>query len=383
MAKILFVSNDFAPSIGGIAQVLTYMCGSLPPDEVCVLAQKMKGDEAFDRQAPYKIHRVAYSSDSKLQSLLSVVRYSKAVRKICAQENCDLVFYDKAFPLGLISHLPMRPQMPYILQAYGNDIVTPRSKIEAQLQKLILRNARCVIAISHFTKEALLRLGVKPDNIVIMFPKMDFARFDVKQDTAQLKQQYNLLGKKVILSVGRLVRRKGFDKTIEAMPNILKEIPNAFYLIVGNGPDKEYLENLAEQQGVSGQFRIIPDCEDDILPQFYHACDVFCMPSRYIMEKGDVEGFGIVFLEANACKKPVVGGNSGGQPDAIEDGKNGLLCNPESPEDITEKILCLLSDTARSKAMGEYGYDRARNNFQIHHYGDELRLLKQRLLIDR
>jgi phosphatidylinositol alpha-1,6-mannosyltransferase len=175
--------------------------------------------------------------------------------------------------------------------------------------------------------------------------------------------------------VGRLVPRKGLDMTIKAMPKILKAIPNALYLIVGNGPDLERLNQLAKEHDVADHVRIVKNCGDADLPNYYHACDVFCMPSRYIKEKGDVEGFGIVFLEANACKKAVLGGKSGGQPDAIEDGKTGLLCNPESPEDIADKLIHLLRDPDRMLAMGEYGYERVKNHFQAHHYGPELNAL--------
>jgi len=375
MAKVLFVSNDFPPSVGGIAQVMKYMCASLPPEQVCVLAQNAQGDKQFDNTAPYKVYRTPYSSSSKIHSVLSVAKYAKALRQVFRKEHCDYIFYDKAYPLGLISHQPLRPDAPYIVQAYGNDIVMPRSRIEKQLQAKILCCAERVIAISNFTKGLLLDLGVAPGKIVVIFPKMDFERFDAADITQSVAEHVELKNKKVILSVGRLVRRKGFDMTIRAMPEILKKIPNAYYLLVGNGPDLQYLETLAKDCGVAEHVKFVTDCDDNALPAYYRACDVFCMPSRYIKEKGDVEGFGIVFLEANASGKPVVGGNSGGQPNAIEDGKTGFLCDPESPADIADKIITILNDPVLAGEMGQYGYDRAKQKFQAQHYCEELQSL--------
>jgi len=151
--------------------------------------------------------------------------------------------------------------------------------------------------------------------------------------------------------VGRLVERKGHDRVIRALPRMLEEFPDLQYLIVGRGPHRSILEQLANEMCVTPHVHFLDDVSDDEMPDYVSALDVMVMPSRQVGH--DVEGFGLVFLEAGACEVPVVGGRSGGIPSAIRDRHTGLLCDPESTGDIARSILELLANREMSKAMGK------------------------------
>jgi phosphatidylinositol alpha-1,6-mannosyltransferase len=163
----------------------------------------------------------------------------------------------------------------------------------------------------------------------------------------------------VILSVGRLVRRKGFDKLIEAMPIVLKKCENAHLAIVGEGPLRDELEAAIRRHDLAGRASLLGAAADAELPALYAAAELFALPNRD-MPDGDTEGFGLVFLEANACAKPVIAGRAGGAVDAVKDGVNGLLVDGESPEDIARAILRLLDDDALRSRLSAGGLAAAR-----------------------
>jgi phosphatidylinositol alpha-1,6-mannosyltransferase len=187
------------------------------------------------------------------------------------------------------------------------------------------KNAKKIFAVSSYTKQLLINEGVEEDKIVIVPNGTDPQRFNPNIDFKELMKKYNLQNKKIILSISRLVKRKNFGAVIEVMPDILKEVPDAVYVIGGTGPMKEEWKKLAEEKEVEDKVIFIGYIPDEDLPKYYAMCDVFVMPSIEMKEEGEVEGFGIAFLEANACGKPVIGGKSGGVKDAIVDGETGFL----------------------------------------------------------
>ena len=165
---------------------------------------------------------------------------------------------------------------------------------------------------------------------------------------------------RVILTLARVVPRKGHDQVIAALPQILATVPTAKYLICGTGPGKyvERLRRQVEKLGLHDAVIFGGYIEPGQLNAVYNLCDVYVMPSREIEEEGDVEGFGITFLEANACQKPVIGGNSGGIPDAVSDGETGYVVDPTDPSAIASAVTELLRDSALADRLGRQGYDR-------------------------
>lgn len=190
------------------------------------------------------------------------------------------------------------------------------------------------------------------------------AVFNQRSANVELVQRYGLEDKYVIMSVGRLVVRKGQDRVIEAMPEILKHIPNAVYVIVGDGPDRARLEQLVRENCVADSVKFVGSIRgSDIMNEYYSMANQFIMVCREL-DKGDAEGFGIVYLEAASAGVPVIAGRSGGALEAVLDGVTGLLVNPDSHTEIVESIVLLAKDQALRERLVTDGYKRAKTRFQ-------------------
>jgi len=167
----------------------------------------------------------------------------------------------------------------------------------------------------------------------------------------------------VIGTLSRLVERKGFDTVLRAMPRVLEEFPDALYLVVGDGPDRPRLEAMVRDLGLGGSVHFAGSADEESLAAWFRTLDVFVMPSREIPSSGHVEGFGIVFLEAGACGRPVIGGRSGGVVEAVQDGSSGVLVNPGDPEDLARALLAMLRDPQRARHLGRSGRLRVEREF--------------------
>ena len=200
--------------------------------------------------------------------------------------------------------------------------------------------------------------------IVALYGGVDAERFRPDLDGSPIRARYGLEGKRVLLSVGRLVERKGVDTVFKALPTVLERCPEARYLVVGEGPYRAFLERLAADLDLGGKVVFAGHVAQDDLPLVYAAADVFVMASRVIEANAEVEGFGLVFLEANACGKPVVGGRSGGVVDAVANGETGLLADPLNPEDVARALSALLCDPAYARRLGENGRRRVEREFR-------------------
>jgi phosphatidylinositol alpha-1,6-mannosyltransferase len=222
-----------------------------------------------------------------------------------------------------------------------------------------------VFANSRFTKKLLIQAGADADKIDIIHPGCDVERFRPLDTTIEFRR--HLLGQRyrdqVILTVGNLVSRKGHDMVIRALSKLRDRLPNVTYLIVGDGPYRDQIEKVSKDVGVRDHVVFAGQIPSEDLPHVYAISDVFAMPSRDQSEACDVEGFGLVFLEANACGKPVIGGRCGGMPDAIVDGVTGFLVNPEDPEDIAIALRRLLTDSNLANRLGRQGYSRVVRDF--------------------
>jgi len=248
---------------------------------------------------------------------------------------------------------------PYIVYTYAKEITETFSMERLhQYRRRALLEAERVVTISQYTRQELMRLGVEPDRIIIVPPGVDADRFQPDQEAGQrIRTLYGLEGKPILLTVARLIPRKGCDQVIEALPFILQQAPEATYVIVGEGPDEERLRELVQSVGVGNCVVFTGSVPDKDLPAWYNAADVVVMPNRE--EGSDVEGFGIVFLEANGCGKPVIGGRSGGAVDAIVNGETGYLVDPYDSQAIAEAVVRLLTDPALAHRIGAQGREWA------------------------
>ncbi|MBI3814636.1 MAG: glycosyltransferase family 4 protein [Nitrospinae bacterium] len=345
--KSLMISSDFPPIPGGQSRFLFDLWSNLPGNEIIILAPKINGWGMIDSDLSFPVIRlnIPLQNGFLIKSLKTLLLLLHAVKLIFFKKvdriHCGQVL--SAGFVGYICHLLFKtPYFPYV---HGADFLEFKLKsLSKALLNLILKNAALIIANSNFTKNSLIEFGISRDKIAVINPPVDYRLFERCGNVEKLKDEYGLKGKKILLTLGRLVERKGHDYVIKALPGVIQEIPEIHYLIAGNGPHKLELEKLAEKLNIKDYITFAGFIPDEELPAYYALCDIFIMVSREIKEKGDVEGFGIVYLEANSAKKPVIAGRSGGISDAVEDGVNGIMVNPTDEKEIADAIIKLMKD---------------------------------------
>lgn len=344
--RILLATNDFPPKVGGI-QTCCYQLAknlTLLGEEVTVLAPRVEGDLGFDRKQNFRITRVR-NKLSLYGTFFSVLRREKAER---------ILIGHRANYARLASWANLFWKIPYVIIVYGGEILLPTS---SRSIKKNFKRAKKVIAISHFTKKKLIEIGIPEKKIVVIHLGVDPARFNPDLDSSPIRKKYNLEGKKVILTASRLVRHKGHQNVLKALPQVLKKVPNLVYLIIGKGEEEGILKEIVKDLKLEERVLFAGEIVEE-LPLYYAACDLFVMPSYEIKERGDVEGFGITYLEANACGKPVIGGRSGGVTDAVIDGETGLLVDPLNINQIAKAMVKLLTNPEFARKLGGEGRRR-------------------------
>lgn len=361
----LLITLGFPPAVGGMQRYLYQRCQAVGRGEIIVLAPQTAGWREFDAQQPFPIHRWSsfLGQVPIIKRLLQLILPLFHALSLYHRQGFDWVECGQLLPFGLIALLLKRVfGIPYLVWAYGNDVLRPqRYPFLRRLLCLVLSNADSVVAISQSTKREIVRLGLNPDRIAVIPPAVDTQRFHPQIDGSQVVIRHRLQGKRVILTVARLVERKGIDMVIKAMPKVLEAIPNVVYLVIGIGPYQGKLERLARGLGLEGRVIFVGRVPDEELPYYYNICDLFVLVSRTLADKGEIEGFGIVFLEAGACGKPVIGGRGGGTSEAIEEGVTGLLVDPLDVNEIANAIIRVLQDEELARRLGENGRRRATN----------------------
>jgi len=359
---ILIFTVDYYPKTGsGIANYTFNLARSLHRlgENVLVLAPHMGGDREFDSLQDFKTIRVTNNllvREMALSFLLPIIVKRYKVRKII---NMMWV------PCGILSmFLNGVFSVPYIVAAFGCEIMenlgrgsSLGQRIKNKLRFLkykTFRYAETIISISNYTKGILVQQGIEEKKIHVLHGGVDLDEFK----EMGFIDRYNLKGKRVILTVARLDDYKGIDKVLNALPRVLKEVPETFYLVVGDGPDKKRLNDLVASLGLIDRVKFTGEVSHEEAIRHMNSCEIFIMTTRPIIPRGEVEGFGIVFVEAGALGKPVIGGVSGGTVEAIVDGVTGLLVNPEKTEDIASALLKLLKDPDYARQLGENGRKR-------------------------
>lgn len=343
----------------------------LGPDRVCCLtavpANKTGINNGFE---PTVYRRPAALGHVRH---LHALAWGATISEIMIRERPQIVQLATAYEGYLGLWLRRWLHLPFVVYAHGNEILSAMQE-DSHTPLLALRKANRVLANSRFTADLVQKAGVEPSRIETIYLGCDVDRFRPLPRNMELCQRL-LRGRyrdRVILTVGNLVARKGHDMVIRALPRLMETIPDVTYLIVGDGPHREQLEALAETMRVRDRVVFAGRIPDESLPDIYALCDVFAMPSREELNKNDVEGFGLVFLEANACTKPVVAGRSGGIPDAVEDGVTGFLADPNDPGDIAQTIGRLLTDKGLATRMGLQGRLRVVNRFDWQQIGNRV-----------
>ncbi|MCL4543843.1 MAG: glycosyltransferase family 4 protein [Chloroflexi bacterium] len=361
--RVLLLSVVFPPLVGGIERLLGGLLARLRTVDITVITPHVHADLDFDDAQTFRIHRVAPrgrihtvpgKDDRRLMWPMirsSIVTGLRRPPDVVVLGHSGLLLFS-----GWVVSRIFR--CPYVAWILGTETVRAQRSWRGMLHNAILRRAAFVVVISDYSRRLALEAGVRPRRIAKILPPVDVSQFSLGAKAAA-RARLALLNRPTLLSVSRIRYYKGHDVVIRALPSIRTQFPDILYLIAGSGPDTPRLEELVSSLGVQAQVRFLGAIPDNELPDLYRSADVFVLPSRESEEYGDVEGFGIVYVEAGACGIPVIGGRSGGVSDAVIDGVTGLLVDPESPAEVSQAITYLLRDSGARARMGRAGRNRA------------------------
>ena len=368
----LLLTPDFPPIVGGISNYLFHIYRRFDLGRLTLIAPWHPGADEFDRAQCYSASRFTqWSAIPGLRGSTQVWQMRRRAQKLIARSAGHLTIHCGHINAAMAARsLKRRYNVPYLLWTHALEIMDEWLRI-----KIIpaLREADLVISNSDFTRDFLASVGVPTERIVKIAPGADPEVFRPGLDATGLKHRLGIEGRPVMLTVARIVkanRYKGHDAVLKALVRVSQVVPDIAYVIVGSGDDIEYLDALACQLGVRKNVVFAGAVSDAELPLYYNACNVFVMCSRAERSRRGIlaEGFGIAFLEASACNKPVIGGNSGGVPDAIRDGITGLLVDPNDADGLAGKILRVLREpdfaaelrrNGRQWVESEMNWDRA------------------------
>jgi len=354
MTKVLIVTNDFPPRSGGIQSFVHALAARLPADDVVVYAPGWDGAAQFDRRQPFAVARHPGTL------MLPVPSVAARACALLTEHGCDTVLFGAAAPLGLLA--------PRLRKAGAERIVALTHGHEAGwaalpgARSLLRRIGDEVDVLTYLAEYFRMRLArvLSPEatsRMVRLAPGVDPASFRPGAGGARIRQQLGITpGRPVVLCVSRMVPRKGQDTLIRAWPRIRTESAvDPLLLLVGDGPYRPDLDRLVARCGVSDSVVFTGPVRWEDLPAYYDAGNIFAMPCRTRRAGLDVEGLGIVYLEASATGLPVIGGDSGGAPDAILDGETGYVVPGGSIDALAGKLIQLLADPAGAAAMGDKG----------------------------
>ena len=359
--SLLLVTDKFAPHAGGTAVIYTQWAERLPADRLRVLTTEFPGWREYDADRLYSIQRVPFTDIPKLRWPLVWWRlYRAAFRQAPRLEN-PVVHCGHVLETGFIGYqLKRKYGIPFVVHTYAEELAGyGRKPLARRWMRRILAAADGITAIAGYARDLLAELDVDPARVIIQPPAADTERYRPDLDGSRLRAELGLGDRPTLITVARLLRRKGVDVTLEALARLRVEFPDLAYVVVGDGPELPRLREIARSLQVEDAVRFVGRVPHEATPEHYAAADIFIHPNRQTGE-GDVEGFGIVFLEAGACGLPVVGGNSGGTPDAIRHGVTGYLVDGTSPAAVARAIEPLLRDVDLRRRMGQAGREWSR-----------------------
>jgi phosphatidyl-myo-inositol dimannoside synthase len=352
MPKVLVLTNDFPPRPGGIQFFVHALAMSLPPESVIAYAPAWEGAAQFDAGLPFPVVRHPTSL------MLPIPSVARRAERIVEAEGCDTVVFGAAAPLGLLAPgLRKAGAKRLIALTHGHETGWAALPVARAILRRIGDSVDTVTYLGDYTRVRLAR-ALPPGaaaRMTRLTPGVDTSEFYPGAGGKAVRERLGLGDRPVVVCVSRMVPRKGQDTLIHAWPLVLATTPDATLLLVGDGPYRSRLERMARHLGVDGSVVFTGAPSRAELPGYFDAGDVFAMPCRTRRRGLDVEGLGMVFLEAAATGLPVVGGDSGNSADAIRDGETGYVVSGVSVADLADRLKRLLNDPCAAKAMGEKG----------------------------
>jgi len=346
VTRTLWVTNDFPPRSGGIEQFLVNLVGRLDPASTRVLTARWPGDAAYDLARPWRTDRIAR------RPLLPVPALTRRIRRAAAEHAAEVVVFGGAWPLA---ELAPALALPTLALTMGHEA----GMAKVGLGRLVGRLADRVDALgvlSAYTRAELAPWTAGRVAVHDVFPGVDVATFTPRADGGAVRRRHGIApDAPLVVCISRLVRRKGQDVLVAAWPRVLAAVPGARLLLAGTGPLAGALRRQVDRGSLGGSVVLGGEVAWADLPAYHAAADLFAMPCRTRLGGLDVEGLGIVYLEAQACAVPVVAGRSGGAPEAVRDGETGLVVDGGDERAVAGAIAGLLADPARRAAMGQAG----------------------------
>ncbi|WUH96492.1 glycosyltransferase family 4 protein [Spirillospora sp. NBC_00431] len=359
--KTLFVTNDFPPRPGGIQAFVHGLATRRPPGSVVVYAPSWEGAAGFDAEQPFPVVRHPGTL------MLPEPGVLRRARDVLRAEGCDSVVFGAAAPLGLLAPALRRHGAGRLVGiTHGHEAGWASLPAARGLLRRIGDTVDALTYLGEYTRSRMAR-ALSPEAVARMArlaPGVDEKVFRPGAGGAEIRARHGLVDRPVVVCVSRLVPRKGQDALIHAWPRVLRSVPDAALLLVGGGPYRADLRRLAVSLGVDRSVVLTGGVPWDELPAHYDAGDVFAMPCRTRRRGLDVEGLGIVYLEASATGLPVVAGDSGGAPDAVLDGETGVVVPGRSVARVAGAVTALLSDPGEARRMGDNGRARVEREWR-------------------
>ncbi len=379
--RVLMISLEFPPQIGGIATFLHQLTNALDHQRTVLLAPEMEGDKEWDTtHVTYPVIRKKMLYDFFWPRWLKLFF---EVRKIVKKENIELIILHHVLPVGYAAWMIKKLYgVPFIIFSHGTDVVASTSTSwKRRMVKMLLKETEQVIFNSH---NLLGRLDKKlpsfHDKYSVLYPCPDAEFFtpENKEAVEDLRIKLALEGKKVVLTVGRIDNGKGFRHMAQIFPKLLEKEPDLVWIIIGDGPLQKEMYDTIRKNNLQNIVRYVGEIPHDQIKKYYYLCDVFAMFSH--PWNGLEEGLGLVFLEAAACGAPIVAGRSGGVVEAVLDGETGIIVDVlEKTEEAGDTILKLIEDKELAQKLGNAGQERMKKSF-IWEY--QLKVLDKWLLSD-
>ena len=365
MNRLLVLTELFLPTKGGTAVWAAEVYKRLGGREIHIVTADVPGADVVDAAHPNTIHRLNLKRIPWLrpESLAMYARFFFRSLALALTHRFDAVHAFRALPEGLVAWAVARLTFrPVVIYAHGEELTTWGRGGKFKAMRFALRHADRVIANSEHTRDTLLEMDIDAARITIIYPGVDVSVFRPGLDVSGLRESLGIrTDEKLVFSVGRLSRRKGFDQMIRAVAQLHAEGIPLRYVIAGIGEDADYLDGLITEHNAQGIVYRIGAVSEADLPRWMNACDTFAMPNRDI--DGDNEGFGMVFIEAGACGKPVLAGDAGGTGAAVLDGLTGLRVDGTSVKAVANGLIRLLSGTGDVMEMGQSGWKRVQTEF--------------------
>jgi phosphatidylinositol alpha-1,6-mannosyltransferase len=346
--RTLIVTNDFPPRQGGIQSFVHELALRLP--EVAVYASTYEGAAEFDAGQPFPVTR------HPTGLLVPTPAARRRVVETMRREGCTAVWFGAAAPLGLLAPaLRAAGAQRCVASTHGHEVAWAMLPAARQALRRIGDGCDVVTYLGEYTRSRLAAVLDSRTALRQLTPGVDLETFHPGVDGSAVRARYGLTGRPVIVCVSRLVKRKGQDVLVRALPAIRSAVPDTALLLVGRGPYRDDLEALARRSGVAEHVVFTGGVPHDELPAHYAAGDVFAMPCRTRRGGMDVEGLGIVYLEASALGLPVLAGDSGGAPDAVLDGETGFVVDGRNVDEVAEWLATMLLDPAMRARLGAAG----------------------------